>query len=181
MAAVHIITARELGLSFQNLFGELGPERFVTGHWTAGPIDDSLQHGIQLCKSYHASHRAKGWGGIGYHYSILRHTHRGKPVILCLRPTVLKGAHVGMHNTSNIGVMFHGGAPGEIIRPSITQRQAFEWLLDHAHLRVMPRAHRTDRNLSNAQRLGHNDWQGHESNQCPGNYKRLIRSGGTAR
>lgn len=31
-----VITARSLGLAFQNLFGQLGPEDNVTGQHTAG-------------------------------------------------------------------------------------------------------------------------------------------------
>lgn len=168
-----IVTAASIGLRFVNRFGALGPERFVTGHHTAGPKDKSDAHAIALCKSYHAAHAAKGWGGEGYHWCI---TRRG--TIIGLRPTNLKGAHVGGHNTSNVGVMFHG-TTGD--RPSIRQRRAYKWLLENAHTTRMPKAHRTDRDLRRAALRGHNDWPGHTSNACPGTHKKMILSGGVSR
>jgi hypothetical protein len=171
-----IITAASQGLKFQDLFGPLGDEYYVTGHWTAGVWDKSLSHARSLCRSYHRSHAAKGWGGIGYHFCVTR-----GGLILCLRPTYLKGAHVGGHNSNNIGVMFHGGYPTKS-RPTMTtpQGNAFHWLLRNAHTDRMPRAHRTDRPLykPHTKRLGHNDWSGHGSNACPGSYKREILHGG---
>jgi hypothetical protein len=164
-------------LRFQNVFGELGPEHWVTGHWTAGPVDDSLEEALTLCRAYHADHRAKGWGGIGYHFCFPRTQY----AIICLRPTILKGAHVGSWNTGNVGAMFHGGYPPGS-KPTMTTKQgeAFHWWLLNAHTRAMPAAHRTDRKMNkpSSGRRGHNDWPGHESNQCPGSYKREIIHGG---
>ena len=167
-----IVTAKAQGLSFRNLFGSLGPERHVTGHHTAGPTDESDAHAIRLNQSYHNAHAAKGWGGIGYHFCI---TRRG--TILCLRPTNLKGAHVGGKNSNNIGVMFHG-TTGD--KPTKRQARAFHWLLTHAHTLQMPAAHRTDRPLHKpyCSRRGHNDWPGHEWNACPGTHKPMILKGG---
>lgn len=180
MKQPRIITARELGLSFQDVFGELGPEEFITGHWSAGPVDHGLDDGIRLVRQIHRDHKAKGWGGGGYHYCVLRQQDKhGRPIILCIRPTALLGAHVGMHNSRNIGVMFNG-RPG-MGEPSVTQRRGFLWLIENAHTRKMPAAHRTDLPLTEAKRMGHNDWSGHESNQCPGIFKHMILSGGTAR
>jgi hypothetical protein len=176
---VRIYTARELGLTFQDVFGPLGPEQFVTGHHTAGPQDHSLKEATALCRQYHRDHKAKGWGGIGYHFCIPRNAAPdGTLRIICLRPTGLKGAHVGGHNSKNIGIMFHG-TTGD--HPSIHQRRALLWLLENAHTRRMPKAHRTDYSLKNKKRYGHKDWSGHTSNACPGGFHRLILSGGTAR
>lgn len=49
-------------------------------------------------------HKARGWSGIGYHYVVLLNgeVERG-------RPENKKGAHVGGHNTGNIGVVYIGG------------------------------------------------------------------------
>lgn len=170
--APRIITASSIGLTFQNLFGPLGPERHVTGHYTAGPQDVDTDHAIELCRTYHREHKAKGWGGIGYHYCITR-----KGVIIALRPTVLKGAHVGGWNTGNIGIMMHG-TTGD--RPTRAQAEALHWLLRNAHTRKLPKAHRTDRPLFKpfCDRRGHNDWPGHESNSCPGSFKPVYLKGG---
>lgn len=163
------ITAREIGLRFDNRFGQLGPELYVTGHHTAGPKDRSLTDAIRLCKQYHAAHRAKGWGGIGYHFCIARGGQ-----IIGLRPTTLKGCHVGGHNSGNLGVMFHG-TTGD--KPTAEQSISYRWLLANAHTRRVPSSHRTDRDLRRAKRRGHNDWSGHTSNACPGTHKPLIIQG----
>lgn len=163
-----IISAAQLGLRFTNLFGELGPETNLTGHHTAGATDRDDKHAIALVRSYHAEHARKGWGGIGYHYNITR-----AGTLVCLRPTLLKGAHVGGHNTSNAGVMFHG-TTGD--KPTLRQASTYRWLLKNAHTTKMPAAHRTDVPLSKARRWGHNDWAGHASNACPGTHKKLIQT-----
>ena len=169
-----VVTAAKIGLHFVDVgFGALGPEEFVTGHHTAGPKDKGLADGIRLARQYHGEHKAKGWGGIGYHYMILRNG-----TILCLRPVVMKGAHVGLHNSENVGVVFNG-TTGD--RPTLRQMRSLRWLLRNAHTTKMPRAHRTDRPLSKARRRGHNDWPGHQTNACPGTHKTLILSGGAKR
>lgn len=160
-------------LNITHLFGQLGPELHVTGHHTAGPKDKSTEHALQLCRSYNEQHKNQGWGGIGYHVCI---TRKGR--ILLLRSTVSKGAHVGGHNSNNLGIMFHG-TTGD--KPTIRQRRALKWYLAHAHTQRLPRKYRTDRDLRRARRFGHRDWAGHAGNACPGTHYRLIKSGGTAR
>lgn len=164
-----IITAAQIGLTFQNLFGSLGDEQFVTGHHSAGATDKSDLHAQQLVRSYHAQHKAQGWGGIGYHFCITR-----KGTILGLRPTYLKGAHTGGWNTGNVGVLFHG-TTGD--KPTRAQARAYRWLLKHAHTSKLPRAHRTDLDLRKATRKGHREWSGHETNACPGTHFTLIKKG----
>lgn len=163
-----IITARTIGLTFQNVFGALGPEHHVTVHHTAGPTDRTRDDAIRLCRQYHADHKRKGWGGIGYHFCIAR-----DGTLICLRPLKLKGAHVGGHNSNNVGVMFHG-TTGD--RPTQAQVDTFRWLLVNAHTRRMPAAHRSDRKLNkpSTQRRGHNDWPGHTSNACPATHKPIL-------
>jgi hypothetical protein len=167
------VTAADQRLSFQNLFGELGPEQFVTGHWSAGIIDESLYHALQMCKGFHAEHARKGWGGIGYHYCISR-----GGVIIGLRPTLLKGAHVGRWNTGNIGILFHGGKEGHKVDLTAKQINSLRWLLQNAHTRRMPIAHRTDNKLArpHCERRSHNDWSGHESNECMGTFEREFKA-----
>lgn len=157
-----IVTAREIGLAFQDVFGPLGPEKHVTVHHTAGPKDRDLEHAKSLCRQYHRDHKAKGWGGIGYHYCVTRAGH-----ILGLRPTTLKGAHVGGHNTGNVGVMFHGTTGDRLTQAQI---DSFLWLLRNAHTSRMPTVHRTDRPLRKpyCDRLQHNEWPGHTWNACAG-------------
>jgi N-acetylmuramoyl-L-alanine amidase len=164
-----IITARSLGLAFQNLFGELGPEINLTGHHSAGARARTWQEGIARVKQFHADHKAKNWGGIGYHFVIA-----DDGALICARPTILKGAHVGGHNTENLGVNCPG-TTGD--RPTPQQKETYRWLLANAHTAAMPKPHRADRDLRQARLFGHRDWSGHESNACPGTFYGMFKAG----
>jgi hypothetical protein len=164
-----IITARSIGLAFQNLFGELGPEDNVTGHHSAGARARNWREGVVRAKQFHADHKAKGWGGIGYHFVIA-----DDGALICARPTILKGAHVGQHNTRNLGVNCPG-TTGD--RPTPRQKETYRWLLANAHTAAMPKAHRTDRDLRQARLFGHRDWPGHHSNACPGTFYGMFKAG----
>lgn len=162
-----------LRLSVTDLFGGIGPVKFVTGHHTAGPTDRDDDHAEALFRGFSREHANKGWGGIGYHYGIGR-----SGTLFLLRPAALKGAHVGGHNTGNIGVVCHGTV-GD--RPTAAQAATFAWLLRNAHTTALPEPYRTRQSLVNARRFGHNDWAGHSSNQCPGTHKPMYVSGGKKR
>lgn len=159
-----------LRLSIQNKFGTLGAIKWVTGHHTAGPKDKSDSHAEALFTSFNVAHAAKGWGGIGYHFGLAR-----SGTLYLLRPVGLKGAHVGAHNTGNIGIVCNG-TTGD--HPTVEQAETLQWLLENAHTSAMPVSHRTPTSLKNAQVRGHNDWMGHESNSCPGTHKTMYLSRG---
>ena len=163
----------DAGLDGDRRFGFLGPEVYVTGHYTAGPVDRDLQHALALCRQYNAYHASQGWGGIGYHYCIAR-----DGTLILLRSTLNKGAHVGGSNTGNVGVMCHG-TTGD--KPSRAQAKTFRWLRANAHTGKLPKAHRTDRDLRKAKLMGHNSWAAHLSNGCPGSFKTMYLSGGKRR
>lgn len=163
-----IVSARQLGLTFQNVFGPLGPEKHLTVHHSAGPRPATRQQAYNLVRAYHRQHKQQGWGGLGYAYVIAP-----DGTLICGRPTSLKGAHVGGWNTANVGVMLPG-TTGD--RPTRAQQTTFNWLLRYAHTRRMPKAHRTDRPLRKpyTERKGHNQWPGHKSNACPGTLGKQI-------
>jgi N-acetylmuramoyl-L-alanine amidase len=164
-----IITARSIGLAFANVWGQLGPEQFVTGHYSAGGRARDWREAIAKARSFHADHKRKGWGGIGYHYVIA-----DDGALICARPTLLKGTHVGAANTNNIGVNCPG-TTGD--RPTPQQKSTYRWLLTNAHTPAMPKAHRTDRDLRIAVLRGHNQWPGHRSNGCPGRFLAMYVAG----
>ncbi len=170
-----IITARKLGLTFANLFGQLGPEKFVTGHYSAGPRAADWRAGVERAKEFHRFHRdTRGWGGLAYHFMIA-----DDGALICGRPTMLKGAHVGGHNTSNLGVNCPGTRTPNTDRhkPTERQRETYRWLLANAHTDALPKAHRTDLDLRGATLRGHNSWDGHTSNGCPGLFKPMYLAG----
>jgi N-acetylmuramoyl-L-alanine amidase len=177
VAAPRIITARSIGLAFQDLFGQLGPEQFVTGHYSAGARARNAQEGIARAKEFHAFHKrpksqgGRGWGGLAYHYIIA-----DDGTLICGRPTILKGAHTGAANSKNIGVNCPG-TTGD--RPTAQQKQTYRWLLVNAHTGAMPKPHRTDLDLRQATLRGHKQWPGHSTNGCPGLFLAMYTAGVT--
>jgi hypothetical protein len=163
-----IITARRLGLRFADLFGDLGPEFHVTGHYSAGPRAKDASEGVARVRTFHEEHRQKGWGGIAYHYVI-----PDDGTLICARPTRLKGAHTALHNSNNIGVNMPA-TRGD--HPTPAQRDTYRWLLDHAHTSALPAAHRTDRNLRKAKRWGHREWPDNAT-ECPGDFLHMYLKG----
>jgi hypothetical protein len=157
----------DLDLQVANLFGPLGAYVETVGHYTGGPRDTSDSHGAALLRSYHHAHAAKGWGGIGYHYAILR-----SGTILLLRPTSLKGCHVALHNTGRLGIVMPG-TTGD--RPTPAQVASYRWLLANAHTAALPSAHRAPVRLADRRVVGHNDLN---ATDCPGAFKPMYTSKG---
>jgi len=171
-AGPRIITARSLGLSFQVLFGELGRETYVTGHYSAGTRARNADEGRDRVLGFQDDHRNKGYGGVAYHYVIC-----DDGTLICARPTLYKGAHTKLHNTSNIGV----NMPGDLgDRPTAAQAATLRWLLANAHTDRMPAPHRTDADLRLAERSGHRQWRDNNTD-CPGDFLGVFLSGGEAR
>ena len=174
-----IITARSMGLAFiQSKLAPMGPETSVVGHYSAGPRARNATDGIARAKQFHREHQIPisqggriGGAGIGYHYLI---TDDG--VIICCRSTFFRGAHVLKNNTGRIGVNMPGTLTKTVKdRPTRQQARAFSWLLNNAHTDAMPRAHRTDRNLSKVQRFGHGQLM---ATSCPGLFLQMYLKGG---
>ncbi|MGS2743590.1 N-acetylmuramoyl-L-alanine amidase [Halomonas sp. LS-001] len=96
-----------------------------------------------------------GWRDIGYHYVIKRDGTVEKG-----RSENVMGAHVGGHNTGNIGICLVGGVAedGKTPENNFTPAQwaALEPLLKDLHGRY-----------PQAVIMGHNGFPGHESRGCP--------------
>lgn len=137
-------------------FGMLGEPYAVTVHHSAGPRAPNKARCQELNRQYQRDHVAKGWGDIGYHASM---DDLGR--FYLLRPKDAKGAHVGGWNTGNLGVMIHGNYEADGLREA--QRESIEWLFKggfHALFGV------SEYDLRFAR--GHQEWENHESNACPG-------------
>jgi hypothetical protein len=138
------------------LFGKLGEPYAVTIHHSAGPRATSKARCQELNRAYQRDHVAKGWGDIGYHAcmdDLGRFYH--------LRPRDAKGAHVGGWNTGNLGVMVHGNY--ELNELTDRQRESLEWLFKGGFYALFGVS---EYDLRFAR--GHREWDGHESNACPG-------------
>lgn len=139
-------------------FGPLGTVYAVTFHHSAGPRAPSKAKAQQLHAAYQAHHEAQGWGDIGYHLSV---DDLGR--IYRLHDRHYKGAHVGGHNTGNLGIMLHGNY--DVDKLNVAQRSTLRWLFEHGHetLTGFP-------DLSKVIVRGHQEWSGHQSNACPGKH-----------
>jgi N-acetylmuramoyl-L-alanine amidase len=162
-----------MGLEFITArLGTMGPENSTVGHYSAGPRAKNRKEGIQRAIAFHADHKVRlGAAGIGYHYLI-----PDDGSIICCRSTFHNGAHVLNNNSGRIGVNMPGTLT-ETIRDRPTRRQAmaFHWLLHNAHTDAMPRAHRTDRNLSTLPITTHKDLM---PTSCPGLFRTMYLRGG---
>lgn len=144
-------------------FGLLGDIYAITFHHSAGPRATSKARAQVLHHAYQQDHENKGWGDIGYHFSM---DDQGR--IYRLRDIEYKGAHVGEHNTGNVGFMVHGNYMVDHLKPR--QKETLKWLFRGGFYELFG-----ERERDIALVRGHREWPGHNSNQCPGvNLMRYI-------
>jgi hypothetical protein len=159
----------DLALNANWRFGPLGTPKYVTGHYSGTRRDTSTEDCVVLVTSFHHAHAARFGDGLGYHFAI-----SCEGALLLGRPITEKGAHVGLNNTANVGVLCPGTGDDE---PTAAQQETYKWLLRNAHTSALPTDHRSPVNLSKLPTYGHNSWPGHESNSCPGRFKTMYLAG----
>jgi len=143
--------------------------QWVTGHYTAGPVDRNDTECEKLLRGIDSYHKlSNGWTMIGYAFAISR-----KGTLYLCRPATMVGAHTLNHNTANVGVVCNG-TTGD--RPTAAQAKTFRWLLQNAHTSALPPAFQV--NLRGLPVKGHNDWM---STSCPGAFKTMYVSKGAQR
>lgn len=124
--------------------------RYLTLH--AAATTASMDIGVSEIREWHL---ARGFRDVGYHYVIRRDgtLERG-------RPENQTGAHVGGHNTGNLGICMVGGVASDGTTPednfTVAQYVALRELLTQLHERY-----------PEALIMGHNGFPGHESRGCP--------------
>ncbi|WP_168210440.1 N-acetylmuramoyl-L-alanine amidase [Persicimonas caeni] len=137
------------------------PNRFTIHHTVTSNNDTNPMRTVKQVQNYHMD--SNGWADIGYHYLVDQQgrIYQGNPVDR-------RGAHVGGHNTGNIGISFLGNY--QSLQPTEEQLASAGQLIRHLSDRygISPSA-------SNVK--GHRD-QG--STACPGNHlyaqiERIIR------
>jgi hypothetical protein len=144
------------------------PVHTTVGHHSAGPRDGSDLEAIELCRRWHREHRVeRGWAGIGYHVCIAR-----SGTIILLRPGWAIGAGVENHNTGTFHILFNGDFRHD--RPSREQIESYRWFVEHGHeIDGIPPL--------GGSRLGHRDFAGHETRECPGpNLHPYVKESGRA-
>jgi hypothetical protein len=138
-------------------FGPLGEIFAVTFHHSAGPRAKTQEQAKSLHRAYQKSHIERGFTDIGYHFSI---DDKGR--VYKLRPIQFKGAHVGQHNTGNVGIMLHGNYQHDKLNRD--QKATLKWLFQGGFL-ILTSERERDISLIR----GHQEWPGHNTNECPGN------------
>ena len=106
----------DYGLKFDSLTQREATKMIVIHH-TGNPYDDDLS-----AKTLHASHRAQGWAGIGYHFVL-----RKDGSIEIGRPDWSIGAHAYGFNSESIGIHVCGNF--DQVEPTEAQLNALPMLI----------------------------------------------------
>lgn len=149
-----VISRAQWGARATGTCGSLHSPRFLTIHHTATPNNDSLTPAARMrqMQAYHIDNN--GWCDFGYHYTV---GIDGK--VYEGRDADRTGAHVGNHNTNNVGISVVGTFVN--FNPREAQLNALtdisRWVVNRYGI---PK--------TRSAVLGHNEWSGHTSNSCPG-------------
>lgn len=149
---------------------------FMTFHHAAGFSATTYDEGLLQVKAIQDLHQnVRGWSDIGYQFVVDRsgRVYQGRPFLdssttLAQEPVLARGAHVGGHNTGNIGICMLGcyhPPEGSYCQEVPTEESLLTFVTMFAFLsdRYGPEV---------ASIFGHRDWS---STACPGdnNYIRL--------
>jgi hypothetical protein len=154
-----IITAAQLGLTFQNVFGPKGNVYRGTGHYTAGHRCASADALRAEARSDHAYHKSKGWGGLSYEAMIA-----DDGTIVFGNPMYRKGAAVAVNNTGMVNICCPGTTGDRITNG---QERSIQWLRANWHTTAVPSAHRLPKRMADLTWHGHKEWPS-QSTACPG-------------
>lgn len=113
-----MIHIKDTWLKFDTL-NERNMTNMIVVHHTGNPIDDDLS-----AEEIHASHKAQGWAGIGYHYVI-----RKDGTIEVGRPVWSVGAHAYGRNRDTVGIHVCGNF--EIATPTEAQMNSLAELIGY--------------------------------------------------
>lgn len=113
-----MIHIKDTWLKFDTL-NERNMTNMIVVHHTGNPVDDDLS-----TEEIHASHKAQGWAGIGYHYVI-----RKDGTIEAGRPVWSVGAHAYGRNRDTIGIHVCGNF--EIAIPTEAQMNSLAELIGY--------------------------------------------------
>lgn len=91
-------------------YAPLGPIQFLTQHCTATP------EGLNLTAQQVSDMDIARFGQVSYHYVVLL-----DGTVVETLPPFYKGAHVGGHNTGNVGISYIGGLDRVTKKPKDTR------------------------------------------------------------
>lgn len=149
-----VVSRAQWGARATGACGSTHSPRYITVHHTATPNNDSISSPARMrqMQAYHIDNN--GWCDFGYHYTV---GIDGK--VYEGRDADRTGAHVGNHNTNNVGISVVGTfvnfSPRESQLNALTDIS--RWVVNRYGI---------PKSRSNI--LGHKEWSGHTSNSCPG-------------
>ncbi len=159
-----IITAAQLGLTFQWVFGNVGTLTRVYGHYTGGGRAETRAELVATARAVHAQHRSQGWGGCSYGPMI-----GDDGTLVLMNPIGRKAAGVAGHNTGSVHVNVPG-TTGDVM--TAAAQRTLAWYLAHAHTRSVPSAYRSPVDLRKLDGRLHRD---DNATACPGDYSSAYR------
>lgn len=168
-AKPRIITARQIGLAFQWVWGANPYIAKGGAHYSASPSVNTAAELVAAVRSFHSYHRSLGWGGVSYPALI-----GDDGTIVLASPPRRLSAQVANQNTGMVGICIPG-TTGDRITPEA--EASLRWLLDHWHTSAVPAEHRLPRPARQLDWRVHREWPG-QSTSCPGDmtpqYKELL-------
>lgn len=149
-----VVSRASWGARATGACGSTHSPRYLTIHHTATPNNDTISSPARMrqMQAYHID--TNGWCDFGYHYTV---GIDGK--VYEGRDPDRTGAHVGNHNTNNVGISVVGTfvnfSPRESQLNALTDIS--RWVVNRYGI-----------GKSRSFILGHKEWSGHTSNSCPG-------------
>lgn len=149
-----VVSRAQWGARATGACGSTHSPRYLTIHHTATPNNDSITSPARMrqMQAYHID--TNGWCDFGYHYTV-----GIDGLVYEGRDPDRTGAHVGNHNTNNVGISVVGTfvnfSPRESQLNALTDIS--RWVVNRYGIQ---------KNRSYI--LGHKEWSGHTSNSCPG-------------
>ncbi len=153
------LTAAQIGLSFQNVFGPKGVVFRGAGHYTAGRRVPNATELAKEMRSDHNFHKGKGWGGLAYEAMVADDGTIGFG-----NPMSRKSAAVMANNTGMVSICCPG-TTGDRMTPQ--QKASVRWLMDNWHTSAVPLVHRLPKPAREFGWNGHKFYPG-QSTACPG-------------
>jgi hypothetical protein len=160
-----LVTAAQLGFTFQYLWGAKGALDSLAGHYDAGSKVNSHAGLIARARSIHAYHKSIGMGGGAYEALVA-----GRSIVF-MNPMNRKSAAVAGQNTGLASICVPGTTGDQMDSKT---RQTVEWLIGNWHTTKVPRAHRLPRGARTVVRRGHKEFPG-QSTACPDAYLPAYR------
>jgi len=158
-SAPKMITAGQLGLTFQNVFGAKGEVVRGAGHYTAGHRSADATALSAEMRNDHRFHMGKGWGGLSYEAMVADDGTIGFG-----NPMGRKSAAVASSNSGMVNICCPG-TTGD--RMTAKQKASVKWLMDNWHTDAVAAAHRLPKAARSFGWKGHKSYAG-QSTACPG-------------